>query len=51
MEVIRLDDLKRWKNKRIQSGRCSYDDMQALGAFIEQVEKLEVEDNERDNAV
>ena len=44
MDVIRLDDLKEWRARRIQSGACSFDDMQALGAFMEQVEKIEVKE-------
>lgn len=44
MDVIRLDDLKQWRARRIQSGACSFDDMQALGAFMEQVEKIEVKE-------
>ena len=42
MDVVRLDDLKEWRARRIQSGACSFDDMQALGAFMEQVEKFEI---------
>lgn len=39
MEMIRLDDLKAWRAKRIQSGDCSYDDMEALAVFIDQCEQ------------
>ena len=41
MNVIRLDDLKEWRARRIQSGACSFDDMTALGGFIAEVEKIE----------
>ena len=41
MDVIRLDDLKEWRARRIQSGACSFDDMTALGGFIAEVEKIE----------
>lgn len=38
---IRLEDLKAWKAKRIQDGNCNYDDMLALGVFIEECEKYD----------
>lgn len=41
MDVIRLDDLKQWRARRIQSGACSFDDMTALGAFISEVETID----------
>lgn len=42
MILIRLEDLKAWRANRIQHGNCSFDDMEALGAFIDRVEKFEV---------
>ena len=44
MDVIRLDDLKEWRARRIQSGACSFDDMQALGAFISEVETIDTKE-------
>lgn len=38
MELIKLDDLKKWKADRIASGNCNHDDMIALGAFIDSVD-------------
>lgn len=48
MTMIKLEDLKKWRAQRIQGGQCSFDDMQALGHFIDQVEKIEVEDEQMD---
>lgn len=44
MTLIDLEDLKKWRANRIQGGQCSFDDMQALGHFIETAEKVEVDD-------
>lgn len=44
MELIKLDDLKTWRAKRIQQGDCNFDDMVALAAFISRVERIEVND-------
>ena len=44
MDVIRLDDLKEWRARRIQSGACSFDDMTALGGFISECEKIETKE-------
>lgn len=41
MTLIKLEDLKRWRANRIQAGNCNHDDMTALGAFIDNVEKIE----------
>lgn len=41
MTLIDLEDLKRWRAKRIQSGACSFDDMTALAKFINEVEESE----------
>ena len=38
MTLIKLEDLKRWRAKRVQSGNCSFDDMQALAVFIAESE-------------
>lgn len=40
-ELIEIDKLKKWRADRIQSGNCSYDDMTALEAFIETVERVD----------
>ena len=45
MILIKLDDLKKWRADRIASGRCNYDDMVALGAFIDRAERCEVQDD------
>lgn len=39
--TIDLEELKRWRADRIESGNCSYDDMQALAVFIDQCEQKE----------
>lgn len=44
MELIKLDDLKTWRAKRIQQGDCNFDDMVALAAFISRVDRIEVND-------
>lgn len=49
MIVIRLEDVKKWRAQRIQGGQCNFDDMQALGAFLENVEKIEMEEKEIEN--
>lgn len=41
--MIKLEDLKRWRANRIQNGDCNFEDMEALGCFIDKVEKIEVE--------
>lgn len=41
MDVIRVEDIKKWRANRIASGACSFDDMQALAKFIDEVEKSE----------
>lgn len=51
MEVIKLEDLKKWRADRIQHGNCSFDDMEALGAFIDRVEKFEVVEVRTDEKV
>lgn len=35
---IDLDKLRQWRADRIGSGNCDFDDMEALGAFIERCE-------------
>lgn len=47
MEYIRLDDLRNWRAERIQHGNCSFDDMVALGCFIDKVEKFEERADEK----
>lgn len=39
-ELIEIDKLKKWRADRIQSGDCNFDDMTALEAFIETVERV-----------
>lgn len=34
-----LEALKQWRKDRIRNGNCSYDDMEALGAFINRMEE------------
>lgn len=41
MRLIDIEDLKQWRANRIQSGACSFDDMQALAKFIDEVETSE----------
>lgn len=41
MKVINIEDLKRWRASRIQSGQCNYDDMLALASFIESAERID----------
>ncbi len=44
IECIKIEDLKQWKAERVQHGNCNYDDMIALGAFIETVETVRIQD-------
>lgn len=44
MTVINIEDLKRWRERRIQAGNCNHDDMQALGAFIAEVETIDTKE-------
>ena len=39
--LIRLEDLIAWRNERVQNGDCNFDDMLALGVFIEECDKYE----------
>ena len=48
MVLIKLDDLKKWRADRIACGQCSFDDMTALGAFMDRVERYEVRDDYTD---
>lgn len=41
MTLIDIEDLKKWRMNRIQAGNCNHDDMTALGAFIDNVDKIE----------
>ena len=42
IECIKIEDLKQWKAERVQHGNCNYDDMIALGAFIETADTIKV---------
>lgn len=51
LTLINIEDLKTWRAERIQQGNCNFDDMQALGAFIDRVEKFEVVEVRTDEKV
>ena len=39
--LIKLEDLIAWRDRRVQDGDCNYDDILALGVFIEECDKYE----------
>ena len=44
MIVINLEDLKNYRARRIASNDCNFDEMVALGGFIERAEKMETKE-------
>ena len=41
MDIIKLDDLKAYRDNRIASGNADFDEMDRLSAFIANVETIE----------
>lgn len=48
IECIKIEDLKQWKAERVQHGNCNYDDMIALGAFIETADTIKIPESQYD---
>lgn len=46
MQVIRLDDLKKYRAIRIAHGNCDHDEMEALAWFINTVDTIEIGDDD-----
>lgn len=42
MEYITLESLREWRKNRIATMNCDYDEMQALGWFIETVPSIDI---------
>lgn len=47
-EYIKLEDLKAWRANRIRQGNCNFDDMTALGKFIDEAETYRCTEGRRD---
>lgn len=46
--LIKLEDLIAWRDRRVQDGDCNYDDILALGVFIEECDKYEERQDARE---
>ena len=44
MIIIDLEELKKYRARRIANNDCDFDEMVALGGFIENVEKIGTKD-------
>ena len=49
MEVIKLNDLRKYRADRIAVGNCDHDEMQALAWFIATVQTYEIEEDENED--
>ena len=49
MEVIKLNDLRKYRADRIAVGNCDYSEMQALAWFINTVQTYEIEEDDNED--
>lgn len=49
MEVIKLNDLRKYRADRIAVGNCDYSEMQALAWFIGTVQTYEIEEDDNED--
>ena len=48
MEMIKLNDLRKYRADRIAVGNCDHDEMQALAWFINTVQTYEIEEDDNE---